>query len=240
MKIVRKFRTIKNRHNSKTTAKWKFLRRSVLAGQSAERFARRILYRRCVVNILSTGVPGNLPKTVLMIPTSTSSAKKQRSIVFVCTLYAILTPHEPSRQVCSRRCFKNYWDTPVSRLQWTVMFMSQPILWIMQSNCSSKMEYADRTPFRINQKWRKMVSTKNASGWIVHESTEFVEKNGQILSAKRGFRTKHHKNLCKNGVEPLPTTQKPLQIKDFLRRYIHMKLGIESQVPFSRCWYISV
>ena len=77
----------------------------------------------CVILSLSTGVPGNRRKTVPMIPTFTSYATKRELKNSVCTLYAIPTPREQSKAVCSRRCCKNCWVMPASKQQWIGMFM---------------------------------------------------------------------------------------------------------------------
>ena len=73
--------------------------------------------------VLLTGAPEHRRKTALMMPICTSSATKQGSNVFVCTLYDTPMRHVPSKAECSRRCCKNCWVMPASKPPWIGTFM---------------------------------------------------------------------------------------------------------------------
>ena len=83
----------------------------------------RLVMRDLVFINWRTGEQENRRRTVPMIPTYISSATKQGSNTFVCTLYAILMPRERLKAVCSRRCCKSCWVMPASKQQWISMFM---------------------------------------------------------------------------------------------------------------------
>ena len=67
----------------------------------------------CKKVFLSTGARESRQKTAPRIPTFISAVMRQESNTSVCTLYAILTPREQSKAVCSPRSFKSCLVTQV-------------------------------------------------------------------------------------------------------------------------------